>query len=226
MFGQRSAAAKVLSEATLHRVAYQDRADAYNTFVLVGTLVFGFGITFLFEYDDTLFKGEPTMLTFFIISLSLVVVFSGVGSVTMAIEYYALKKMLSIKAMKRLEIFERKTHQYKNMGRICIYFGFACLYISMSIYVYAKVYDDSQLGSIICIILFGVAFITVAVSTQSIKNIQRDLRKNPTLYEDGQINNEVTHIELYDDTNKAGVDQLIVNADLNKVIKKKNDDVP
>eukprot|EP01084_Bolivina_argentea_P044131 81243_1 len=166
------------------RAAFQNRADAYNTFVLVGTLLTGFGITFLFEYDESLFKNRPILLTFFLAILSLVIVFSGLGSIIMALEYYNIKKLLAIHANKRLSLFEQMTHKYKNIGRVCVYLAFLFLYLALGLYIFAKASDDALVGSIISMAIFFIAFILVFYFGYRIKSIQRNLRKNPTKYGD------------------------------------------
>mmetsp|Transcript_45909 Transcript_45909/g.73495 ORF Transcript_45909/g.73495 Transcript_45909/m.73495 type:complete len:212 (-) Transcript_45909:38-673(-) len=165
-----------------NRTAFQDRADAYNTFVLVGTLLTGFGISFLFEYDEGLFVNRPTLLSFFLILLSLTISSSGLGSVIMALEYYNMKKLLSIQADRRLGTFDSLTSKYKNVGRWSIYISFMCLYASLALYIFAKASGDSLVGTIFSVVIFGFAFLSILYASYKIKKTQKDLRFNPTKY--------------------------------------------
>ena len=166
------------------RSAFQDRADAYNTFVLVGTLLTGFGITFLFEYDESIFVDNEILYSCFLVLLSLVIVLSGLGSVVMALEYYNLKKLLAIRANRRITEFERMTSSYKNIGRRSVYFAFMALYLALALYVYAKANKDAKFGTYVSMIIFFAAFFAIMYFGYSIKYIQKNLRKNPTLYGD------------------------------------------
>lgn len=167
-----------------NRAAFQDRADAYNTFVLVGTLLTGFGITFLFEYDETLFINKPVLLSLFMISLSLVIVTSGLGSIIMALEFYGIKKLLAVQADQRLRTFEKMSGKYKNVGRRSVYLSFVFLYFALGLYIYVKASDDAYIGTIISMIIFFIAIILIIFVAYKIKAMQKELRANPTKYGD------------------------------------------
>ena len=155
---------------------HEQDAEAYNTFVLVGTLIFGFGITVWFEFDETLFEGHSILFPLFTFGLSSVIILSGFGSVVMAIEHYALRKMLAAKGRENLYTFFVSTKRWKMYARMAIYGAFGALYFSLACYGILKL-KGSAASIAISLLLFAVAFVGVIVASYRIKTLSIDLRK-------------------------------------------------
>ena len=155
---------------------HEQDAEAYNTFVLVGTLIFGFGITVWFEFDETLFDGHSILFPLFSFGLSLVIILSGFGSVVMAIEHYSLRKLLAVKGRENLETFYQSTKKWKLYARTSIYGAFAALYFSLACYGLLKL-EGSTVSIVLCISSFVLAFLGVIFATYRVKTLSFFLRR-------------------------------------------------
>ena len=84
-----------VAAAELEFIRVEREAEGFNTFVVMDTLVFGFGVAIWFEFDETLFNDYPYLLIFFSLFLAITIISTGFGATVLAGLHVASMKVLS-----------------------------------------------------------------------------------------------------------------------------------
>jgi len=147
---------------------FSDLAQGYNAYSIVGALLFGFGVTALFEYDSGEFEGKQTMETLFWVVMALTICFAASCTLIMTTQYYFITHLSStlvgnVEHLEIIQTFVAENFYIRKIGRISLWASFGSFASGICLYAWACF---EHMGSKIGITLeFGLftSFITIVL---------------------------------------------------------------
>ena len=138
------------------------RIDAYSTFEVMSSLLFGFAISVLFGgvFDDDIWGDFEALQILFVIAMSFVLISSALSTIIISISHYIVSRYMAdnkyVIAMLYIETF-RNMRYY---ARISMYSGIIALIVALGIFVYPQLNVNS---AIVMIVMLGLGAVLLVI---------------------------------------------------------------
>ena len=185
------------SETTNHD-HLEHGADAINTLAVIGSLMFGFGVSIWFNNISQEFENNTTAYIVYLVFLSIAISGSGFTTIAMTAHYYAVRLYLQSIHLNNGVVYHEymnSTHFVRVWSRYSLCLSFISFYIVMIIYIYViNGIDDnhqiiaSVLSSIVYVIVMILSLYVVYHSFGSVSTteLKRKIRRRTTFSKSGK----------------------------------------
>lgn len=139
------------------------RIDAYSSFEVMSSLLFGFAVSILFGgvFDEEIWEDFEVLQTIFVIGMCFVMISSALSTIIISMSHYIISRYMADHKFVFAMLYVQTFRNLRYYARLSMYSGIIVLIITLGVYTYPQVSLVSAIAMIVMLVIGTVILIVV-----------------------------------------------------------------